>query len=219
MLRRKPSGLSWRVSRSWRKVRLVGVDILVGLDVRSRSAVAVIESKVGAEKEPIASKMACGGLWNWKSDWMYLQEKKRWIEVGYEVPIIWREWKPNLDSNLQMVENRFWRLLSYFRRQQFEKDYQAAVQKYLDQSHTSHVPDPVSARYFLAHQGVYKGKKLRVVYDDAAAFKGKCLNDAIISGPSLHSSLAPVITHFRWRSLGLGYCGHVQPFSAFYRIS
>jgi hypothetical protein len=64
VLRRRPSGLSWRVSRSWREVRLVGVDILVGLDVRSRSAVAVIESRVGAEKEPIASKMACGGLWD-----------------------------------------------------------------------------------------------------------------------------------------------------------
>lgn len=39
------------VSRSGREVRLVGVDILVGLDVRSRSAVAVIKSRVGAEKE------------------------------------------------------------------------------------------------------------------------------------------------------------------------
>jgi hypothetical protein len=60
---------------------------------------------------------------------MYLQEKKRRIEVGYEVPIIWREGEPNLDSNRQMVENRFWRLLSRFRNQQFEKDYRAAVQK------------------------------------------------------------------------------------------
>ena len=120
------------------------------------------------------------------------------MEVGYEVPIIWREGEPNLDSNRQMAENRFRSLLNRFQRQpEFEVDYRAAVQKYLDQGYASRVPDPASARYFLAHHGVYKGKKLRVVYDAAAAFKGKCLNDAIISGPALQPSLAAVITRFR----------------------
>ena len=120
------------------------------------------------------------------------------MEVGYEVPIIWREGESSLDSNRQMAENRFRSLLNRFQRQpEFEVDYRAAVQKYLDQGYASRVPDPASARYFLAHHGVYKGKKLRVVYDAAAAFKGKCLNDAIISGPALQPSLAAVITRFR----------------------
>ncbi|XP_032792710.1 uncharacterized protein LOC116929557 [Daphnia magna] len=186
-----------------------GVDILVGLD--HAHLIAVIQSRVGAEKEPIASKTAFGWIVRGfvegrigcispenKRALEIVQEKTKRLEVGYEVPIIWREGEPNLDSNRQMAENRFRSQLSRFRRQpEFEKDYRAAVEKYLDQGYASHVPDPASARYFLAHHGVYKGKKLRVVYDAAAAFKGKCLNDAIISGPALQPSLAAVITRFR----------------------
>ncbi|XP_046632671.1 uncharacterized protein LOC124312218 [Daphnia pulicaria] len=224
-----------------------GVDILVGLD--HAHLVAVIESRVGLEKEPIASKTAFGwivrgvvegrvnvtsvrsckisgsaSLANLATEMRrfcdtedygtehqigcvspenkraleIVQEKTKRLEVGYEVPIIWREGEPNLDSNRPMAENRFRSLLNRFRRQpEFERDYQAAVQKYLDQGYASRVPDPASALYFLAHHGVYKGTKLRVVYDAAAAFKGKCLNDAIISGPALQPSLAAVIIRFR----------------------
>jgi hypothetical protein len=63
--------------------------------------------------------------------------------------------------------------------------------------YASRVPDPARARYFLVYHGVYKEKKLRVVYDAPAAFKGKCINDAINSGSALQPSLAAVITRFR----------------------
>jgi hypothetical protein len=120
------------------------------------------------------------------------------LEFGYEVPIIWREGEPDLVNNRPMAENRFRSLLNRFKRQpEFEQDYRAAVQKYFDQGYASRVSDPVDAKYFLAHHGVYKGKKLRVVYDAAAPFKGKCLNDSIISGPALQPPLASVITRFR----------------------
>ena len=71
------------------------------------------------------------------------------------------------------------------------------VQEELDQSYTSHVPDPASARFFLQHHGALKGNKLRVAYDAATAFKGKCLDDAIISSPALQPSLGADITRFR----------------------
>ena len=44
---------------------------------------------------------------------------------------------------------------------------------------------------------MYKGPKLRVVFDAAAPFQGKCLNDAILSGPALQPSLPSVLTQFR----------------------
>ena len=97
-----------------------------------------------------------------------------------------------------MAENRFRSLLNRFKRQpEFEQDYRTAAQKYFDQGYASRVSDPVNAKYFLAHLGVYKGKKLRVVYDAAAPFKGKCFNDSIISGPALQPPLASVIIRFR----------------------
>lgn len=127
-----------------------------------------------------------------------VQEKTRRLVVGYEVPIIWREGEPDLANNRSMAENRFRSMLNRFKcHPEFEEDYRAAVQKYFDQGYASRVSDPATAKYFLAHHGVYKGKKLRVVYDAAASFKGKCLNDSIISGPALQPSLAAVITLFQ----------------------
>lgn len=55
------------------------------------------------------------------------------------------------------------------------------MQKNFDEGYTSRVADPSTAKYFLAHHGVYKGKKLRVDFDAAAPLKRKCLNAAIIS--------------------------------------
>ncbi|KZS19698.1 Uncharacterized protein APZ42_013785 [Daphnia magna] len=48
-----------------------------------------------------------------------------------------------------------------------------------------------------AHRGVYKGSKLRVVFYAFAPFRGKSLNDAIISGPAMQAALAAVISLFQ----------------------
>lgn len=89
------------------------------------------------------------------------QDRTRRLNVGYEVPIIWREGEPDLVSNRQMAENRFRSLLSRFKRQPgFEKDYyRAAIQnKYLNLGYASRDRYPSSDRYFLAHHGANKGK-------------------------------------------------------------
>ncbi|KAI9549790.1 hypothetical protein GHT06_006354 [Daphnia sinensis] len=71
------------------------------------------------------------------------------------------------------------------------------MQKTFDQGYASRLSDPASAKYFLAHHGVYKGSKLRVEFNAAAPFRGKSLNDAILSGPALQPALAAVISRFR----------------------
>ncbi|KAI9552585.1 hypothetical protein GHT06_020447 [Daphnia sinensis] len=97
-----------------------------------------------------------------------------------------------------MAVNRFQSLLRRFQHQpELERDYEAAVQKTLDQGYAPRVEDLADAKYFLAHHGVYKGTKLRVVFDAAAPFRGKALNDAIIGGPALQPALTAVITRFR----------------------
>ncbi len=67
-----------------------------------------------------------------------------------------------------MAVNRYQSLLRRFQHQpELERDYEAAMQKTLDQGYASRVEDPADAKYFLAHHGVYKGTKLRVVFDAA----------------------------------------------------
>ncbi len=99
-----------------------------------------------------------------------------------------------------MSQQRFGGLLRRFSREPaFEKDYRAAVQKTIDKGYASVLSEEEaeSAKYFLAHHGVYKGIKLRVVFDAAAPFQGKCLNDAILSGPALQPPLPSVLIQFR----------------------
>ncbi len=120
------------------------------------------------------------------------------LDVGYQVPITWRVDEPDLINNQENAKNKWRSLLRRFDRDRdFEKDYRAAMEKTFDQGYASVLQDPSDAKYFLAHHGVYKGLTLRVVFDAAASFRGKCLNDSIIAGPALQPSLAAVITQFR----------------------
>jgi hypothetical protein len=122
------------------------------------------------------------------------------LDLGYEVPINWKSGEPSLVCNRQMAQQRFGGLLRRFSRDAgFEADYRAAVQKTIDKGYATILSEEesLSAKYFLAHHGVYKGPKLRVVFDAAAPFQGKCLNDAILSGPALQPSLPSVLIQFR----------------------
>lgn len=122
----------------------------------------------------------------------------RKLDVGYQVPITWRVDEPDLINIQEMAMNRWRSLLRRFdRNPDFERDYRAAMAKTFEQGYASVLQDPSEAKYFLTHHGVYKGPKLRVVFDAAATFRGKCLNYSIIAGPALQPSLAAVITRFR----------------------
>lgn len=129
-----------------------------------------------------------------------LESGTRKLDLGYEVPITWKTGEPSLVCNRQMAQKRLDGLLRRFSRDAgFEADYRAAVQKTIDKGYATILSEEesFSAKYFLAHHGVYKGPKLRVVFDAAAPFQGKCLNDFILSGPSLQPSLPSVLTQFR----------------------
>lgn len=56
-------------------------------------------------------------------------------------------------------------------------------------------------QWFLPHFPVTRAEKtttkVRVVFDAAAKFNGKCLNDAILSGPKLQKEITDVLLRFR----------------------
>ena len=129
----------------------------------------------------------------------------RKLEIGYEAPITWKEGEPSLPDNRRLAEHRLKGLKKRFDRDpEFAKDYRAAVQKYFDQNYAVKLTEEeviVGQRYYLPHHGVYKTtptkKKLRVVFDSAAKFKERCLNDAMLCGPNLQTNLASVLLRFR----------------------
>ena len=59
--------------------------------------------------------------------------------------------------------------------------------------------EPVGRTWYVPHHGVYHPtkNKIRVVFDAAASFKGSSLNEKLIAGPDLTSSLVGVLIRFR----------------------
>ena len=195
---------------SVRSYRIVGNTLLEDLKIELRRF---------CDTEEFGTEFQAGCLTSDNKHALDLVEKKtRKLEVGYEVPIIWREGEPVLTNNQDMAMNRWRSLLRQFaRRPDFEEDYRAAMAKTFDQGYASILPNPSDAKYFLAHHGVYKGKKLRVVFDAAAPFQGKCLNDAILAGPALQPSLAAVI--IRFRAYDVAWASDVEAMFSRFRLS
>ena len=72
------------------------------------------------------------------------------------------------------------------------------MQKNFDNEYAVRVSED-GPSYYLPHFGVPKadGSGVRIVFDAAAEHKGKCLNDAVISGPPLQNALPEVLIRFR----------------------
>ncbi len=76
------------------------------------------------------------------------------------------------------------------------------MKKYFDMGYASKVPASnlyMDEQYYLNHHGVRKkgSQKLRIVFDSAAKYLGKCLNDALLRGPIWQKKLPSVFIFFR----------------------
>ena len=146
-----------------------------------------------SESEKIAEKVVDEGL------------KK--LEAGYETPLTWLEGEPAFENNRKLAEHRLQDLMERFKRDpELETDYHTAIKKYIDEGYASLVNDEdlhSNDQYYLPHHGVYKKvygkkkKKLRVVFDAAARWKKKCLNDGMRRGRKLQNDLPKVLIRFR----------------------
>ena len=129
------------------------------------------------------------------------------LDIGYETPLTWLEGEPTFENNRKLAEHRWQDLKERFKRDpDFEADYRAAIKKYVDEGYASRVKEEdlySNNQYYLPHHGVYKKvygkkkKKLRVVFDAAAKWKKKCLNDGMRQGRKLQNDLAKVLIRFQ----------------------
>ncbi|XP_043591764.1 uncharacterized protein LOC122571743 [Bombus pyrosoma] len=130
---------------------------------------------------------------------------QRTNEGRYMVALPFNKTTLSLGSSKAMAMKRLTSLCRRFQRdKQFEADYHAVIQEYLDLGHMSKITTDHSTEdgYFLPHHGVIKESsqttKLRVVFDGSAPTStGVSLNDVLHTGPKLQEDLFFILLRFR----------------------
>ncbi|KZS08408.1 Uncharacterized protein APZ42_027611 [Daphnia magna] len=193
------------------------VDILLGSDVIHLTT--AMKTRIGQDSEPTASWTRIGlivkrfcdtedfgtehrqpGIFEVNEQAIQILENGvRKLKVGYEAPITWKTGEPSLSNNRIVAENRLESLLRWFRGDsEFESSYRVAMEKNFTEGYAIVLDENENCpEYYLAHHGVQKGMKTRVVFDAAAKFQGRCINDCILSGPALQVPLPAVIIKFQ----------------------
>ena len=120
----------------------------------------------------------------------------------YEVAMPWRPGAPNLGSNYPQALIRLEQLKRKFEKNaRFRQQYTKVIEGYIRKGHARKVESADrNVQFFLPHHGVFhpqKPSKLRVVFDCAAKFHGRSLNDELLSGPDLMDNLVGVLFRFR----------------------
>ena len=176
----------------WNHSRLMHIDLL---DVEK------LMSWVSMNKE--ASEF---GMKYSKEDVVAYDLMKRNISYGnghYELPLPWKndsvvlpESLPNAQRRLQYLKQRFEKNLD------LHEKYTEQVETYIQRGYAEKLPenDPGGARtWYLPHNYVVsprKPGKVRVVFDCAAKSCGQSLNDHLMNGPNLVSSIVGVLLRF-----------------------
>ncbi|XP_071486058.1 uncharacterized protein [Diadema antillarum] len=102
-----------------------------------------------------------------------------------------------------MVEKRWNQLSARFRKKpQFFADYLKFMEEVIH-DYAEKVPvESMENKHvnYIPHTGVYhprKPKKIRVVFDCSASYRGVSLNDHLLQGPNLMNNLLGVLCRFR----------------------
>ncbi|KHJ42945.1 Pao retrotransposon peptidase [Trichuris suis] len=110
----------------------------------------------------------------------------RKLEVGYEVPLPWRQGEPNLPCNRPLAELRLQALLRRFEKDpSYKADYEKAMDKYQSAGYAHEVTDENEL-----------GIEQQIVFDSSAMYEGRSLNSALLTGPALQNELRLVLLKF-----------------------
>ena len=127
------------------------------------------------------------------------------VNDHYEMPLPFKDPNDLPENNKVIATQRLQGLVKRFKK---DPDHHARYCKFMsdviDQGHAELVPQeelgPGTKAHYLPHHGVYnpaKPGKIRVVMDASSKFKGKSLNDCLLTGPDLMNSLIGVLCRFR----------------------
>ena len=122
----------------------------------------------------------------------------------YMIGLPWRTPKPDLPNNRTMAEGRM-RLLRkrLMKDEAMREKYANVVNGYIEKGYAQKIIHESAMdvpKWYLPHHGVVnpkKPEKLRVVFDCAAKYKGRSLNEELLQGPDLNNTLVGVLLRFR----------------------
>ncbi|KAF0310336.1 hypothetical protein FJT64_018671 [Amphibalanus amphitrite] len=115
----------------------------------------------------------------------------------------WKHDTGDLPSNEAMALSRLEACERSLRKTGKLRQYDNAIQDYIDQGHAEEAPQiPTGKVHLLPHHAVFKGDKIRIVFD-AAAGHPNSLNDHVLSGPNMIADLTGVLLRFRTRRIGV----------------
>ena len=124
--------------------------------------------------------------------------------IRYETRWPWKEdRKTQLPTNERHAHTRLEACEVSLKRNKRLKEYDDAIQDYIEQGHAEKAPDvPDGPVHILPHHAVHKKEKVRVVFD-AASGHPNALNDFIRPGPNLIADLTGILLRFRFNDIGL----------------
>lgn len=151
-----------------------------------------------------------------EDDFKPSREDQRFMEImdqsittengHYCIDMPFRKHDVIMPNNRCLVEQRLMSLKRKFtKNQEFQEQYSAFVTDVINKGYAEAIPQDQLQRddgkvWYIQHHGVYhpkKKKKIRVVFDCSAVFKGMSLNSQLLQGPNLTNTLLGVLTRFR----------------------
>ncbi|XP_077073702.1 uncharacterized protein LOC143724510 [Siphateles boraxobius] len=127
------------------------------------------------------------------------------VNGHYSVGLPLKNKDVKMPNNRAMIEQRALNMKKKLQKNQtFKEDYVSFMNEVIKKGYAVKVPDEELKRsdgkvWFIPHHGVYHPKKhkMRVVFDCGASYQGTTLNEQLLQGPDLTSSLVGVLTRFR----------------------
>jgi hypothetical protein len=126
------------------------------------------------------------------------------VDGHFQLPIPWKNRDEHLPNNYVMAKSRLESTVKKLEKQQLFERYDSEISKLLSNGYAEIVPSEqvhtVERVWYLPHHAVVTEKKpdkMRVVFDCAAKFQGKSLNERCKQGPDLIKKLMHVLLRFR----------------------
>ncbi len=140
-----------------------------------------------------------------------VDESAKIVDGHYSLKLPFKNQDVSLPNNRQIAEQRLDSLKRKFKRDPvFHEEYNNFLSEVLNKGFAERVPrEQLQGKegniWYIPHHGVYhlKKKKLRVVFDCGASFRGTSLNSELLQGPDFTNGLTGVLIKFRQDSIGI----------------